>query len=188
MIENIYNNQNLIVAVHQKNWNHIANYFYVSKSYWKEKVYGLHAEHDFEDIYQDAIIHLLQKIKQGKFSSEKGSLKTWIGTGIINFFIDNKRKSSNRFIADNFQYESDLKKKFRYLEQDDYQSKKDNQDALKREVKIRTKVLNFKELQVLDLLFYQEKKYSEISKELNLKEGTVKGMIFKLKEKMRLVK
>lgn len=187
-IDDLYNTNDLIIAVDQKNWDHIANYFYISKAFWKDKVIGLHAEHDFEDVYQDAIIHLLEKIKQGKYNSEKGSLKTWIGTGIIYFFIDNKRKFSNRFMNKNFQFESDFKKKFKYLKQEDYQSVRDNQAAFEREVRIRTKKLNLTELKIIDMLFYQEKKYSEISKELKIKEGTIKGMIFRLKEKMRAAK
>ncbi len=68
---------------------------------WAEKNFGLDKEHTV-DLYQDAIIILYENVRNGKFSYQHASLKTYlfaIGKNLIHSFLrQQQREQTNRSV------------------------------------------------------------------------------------------
>ena len=115
------------------------------------KRYNIHSD-DIIDIYQDAIIALIENAKKGKIDDLKSSVTTYL-YGIGKFMIFQKLKKESKTVSiDDFE-----KIEMVY---DDY-----SEDEINLQVKMLQKGLNKLGDQckkVLELFYYEEKKLDEI--------------------------
>lgn len=104
------------------------------------------------DIYQDAVIALIENAKKGKIDELKSSLTTYL-FGIGKFMIFQRLKKKNKTIP------SDELERFE-LEYDDYSEDEMNIQLLS--LREGLKKLGEQCLKVLTLFYYEEKKLDEI--------------------------
>lgn len=113
--------------------------------------YGLDKE-ELIDIYQDAVIALIENAKKGKIDDLKSSLTTYL-FGIGKFMVFQRLKKKNKTIP------SDELERFE-LEYDDYSEDEMNIQLLS--LREGLKKLGEQCLKVLTLFYYEEKKLDEI--------------------------
>lgn len=140
--------------------------------------------YDSEELANDVFMRVAKHIRN--YDEEKASMKTWLYTITNNIIIDWNRtkmlKQQHSF--DNLQYEDET-----VIEIPDNQTNNDfdsydNQIIMKD---INCSINNLKGISkaIANLYFINELRYDEISKELHIPLGTVKGSINRIKTKLQ---
>ncbi len=148
---------------------------------YKWKIYKtawriLRSKEDAEDVVQDCFIRAFKSINSFRGDS---SISTWLYRISVNMSINlflKRKKISTVELNENISFSSNPEKEYK-------------RNRLREDVKIAMLSLPPRQRAIFSLRFYENMKFSEISKILGLSQGAVKASyhhaISKLKEKLK---
>lgn len=152
--------------------------------------YRLHDKESAEDLANDLILRIINKINQYNF---KYAFFTWANNMAKNFMIDYIRKESryqifsiNKSIyTDNDGEESNITVSafLHSKEKNPYQTTESNDNY--HHLRERIKLIHPKYQEIIHLRYFKEMSYQEISEKLDIEISTVKTHLFRAKKELQ---
>jgi len=169
----------------ERAFNQIRNRYKEQLFFFASQFFGKNTE-DKEDVLQEAFLKIFQRINSYDFST---ALSTWMYAITRNHMIDMKRKKRCEILPmEMYTKENEEGRELVYQFEDksintmDIVLKKERSNQLLEAVDSlkpsRKKIV---------LLFLEDKSYEDVSIELGLPLGTIKGTMFRAKEELKIV-
>ena len=136
-----------------------------------------YSEEDLEDIVHNNILKMHEKIKRGLYNPERGEFSTWAGNVISNACLDILRRNKVKEKAwDRFKDKTE----YNYI---DHES--ENSEFTKKQLKIMINSLPPKYSEIINLYYFSDMTFLEISEKININHNTVKVQAFTARNLLR---
>jgi RNA polymerase sigma-70 factor (ECF subfamily) len=138
-----------------------------------------------EEITSDTFVRVCKHLKN--FDSSKAKLFTWICNIAKNLLIDHHRKQKNAFVTTSIDQNVDSEGRSVFNLESPFLTPEQTIEKNELGEDIVNAICNLKESQqkIADLYFIGQYTYDEISDELNIPLGSVKGSIFRIREQLQ---
>jgi RNA polymerase sigma-70 factor (ECF subfamily) len=143
----------------------------------------IHNIDDAQELTNDTFIKALQNMHL--FNAEKSSISTWLHNIAKNCVIDHYRKDqSDKYInVSNFTDEAG-KEMYQFTDNNRTDDILENKE-LSENIRKAMSTLKPKYKKVAELYFIKDQPYNEIAEALEMPVGSVKGMVFRIKEMLQ---
>lgn len=136
-----------------------------------------YSEEDLEDIVHNNILKMYDKINRGLYKPEKGEISTWAGNVVSNACLDILRRDKVKGKAwDRLKDNSE----HHYI---DHES--DKVEFTKKQLKLMIKSLPPKYCEIINLYYFSDMTFLEISEKININHNTVKVQAFTARNLLR---
>lgn len=164
-------------------FNHIYNTYYSQVlNYVRSKVNG--KLEIAEEITQDTFIKVNEHI--ANYDVHKAKVTTWLFTianrKVIDFYRTNVNKSKRMVSVDGY---TDENGKETYQISGGYNVETIESNEVNEAIERAMNKLNYKEKAIAEFYFLYEKQYQEIAELLDIPMGSVKGNLFRIREKLQ---
>ena len=136
-----------------------------------------YSKDDIDDIVYNNILKMHEKIKRGLYNPERGEFSTWAGNVITNACLDILRRNKVKEKA----WERLKNKTEHYYV--DHESEKT--EFTNKQLKLMIKSLPPKYSEIINLYYFSDMTFLEISEKININHNTVKVQAFTARNLLR---
>ena len=117
------------------------------------------------------------------FDENKAKFSTWLMTIAINSLLDHKKKKEDNKIV--YLFDLEATEKIYHVGNYEYIEEKIDREIIYNIIKKKIDNLSLEDKKVIDLFYFNEMTYKEITEEMNLSADVLKVRLFRAKSKLK---